>query len=265
MEVFYSNPIDNCHFTIKCIPESNLRQRITDMKIQMVPESRYGWGTDSHGNKYIFGCNPAPHSYFKYRISGDAECMDEAVSLEASENDIILYRHSHGMTLPGTLIKKYHSEITKSIPDFKNLKPFDQAVILMDRLHKDFKYEKNCTCIKTSAEEAMELGRGVCQDYSHIIISLLNLSGCSARYVTGFIIGEGESHAWVEVVSDGKWMGIDPTNNICVGDEHIRVGAGREACECELNRGIMHGNSSQMQRITVSVMEKKSIVSLLKE
>ena len=95
------------------------------------------------------------------------------------------------------------------------------------------------------------------------MISLLNLCGCSARYVTGLIIGEGESHAWVEVADDGKWYGLDPTNNILVEDSHIKIGCGRDATECQINRGIMHGGGKQTQDIFVNVSEISPAQSII--
>lgn len=145
--------------------------------------------------------------------------------------------------------------IRADMPSFDEIKPLDKAKHIMEKLHEHLVYEKGCTGIDTGAEEAFSIGRGVCQDYSHIMISLLNLSGCSARYVTGLIIGEGESHAWVEVADGGKWYGLDPTNNTIVQDSHIKIGSGRDATECQINRGIMHGGGEQTQDIYVNVSE----------
>ena len=58
-----------------------------------------------------------------------------------------------------------------------------------------------------------------------------------------------------EVVDDGKWYGLDPTNNILVQDSHIKIGCGRDATECQINRGIMHGGGEQTQDIYVNVSE----------
>ena len=64
------------------------------------------------------------------------------------------------------------------------------------------------------------LGCGVCQDYSHIMIALCQMSRIPARYVVGMLMGEGLSHAWVEIYDGGAWRGIDPTNHTIVGDQH---------------------------------------------
>ena len=70
----------------------------------------------------------------------------------------------------------------------------------------------------------MKLGKGVCQDYSHILIALCRKYKIPARYVVGMIIGEGATHAWVEVYYDGCWYGLDPTHNKEVDDYFIKIG-----------------------------------------
>ena len=255
MEIRYSSDVSWCCYTIKCIPKDTDRQKISNIKIDMIPETKAEWATDSHGNRYIYGSNEIPHSYFKYHIKGDAECGCATHESVATETEEMIYRHSHGLTDPGERLREYMESIRADMPSFDEIKPLDKAKHIMEKLHEYLVYEKGCTGIDTGAEEAFSIGRGVCQDYSHIMISLLNMSGCSARYVTGLIIGEGESHAWVEVVDDGKWYGLDPTNNILVQDSHIKIGCGRDATECQINRGIMHGGGEQTQDIYVNVSE----------
>jgi len=255
MEINYTEDVDWCCYTIKGIPVDNERQRISRLKIDMTPESRPEWAKDAHGNRYIFGSNDMPHSYFKFHVSGEAECGNASYESKSTESEEMIYRHSHGLTIPGESVKKFYKDATEGHRDFGNKSPYEKAQILMDEVHKYLVYESGCTSVETSAEEALSLGKGVCQDYAHILISLLNLAGCSARYVTGLIIGEGKSHAWVEVASEGKWYGFDPTNNTLVNDSHIKIGMGRDATECQINRGVMHGGGNQTQKINVSVSE----------
>ena len=264
MEIRYSADVSWCCYTIKCIPKDNDRQKISNIKIDMIPETKAEWATDSHGNRYIYGSNEMPHSYFKYHIEGEAECGYTAYESVASKTEEMIYRHSHGLATPGEKLKEYYLEaIRGAMPSFDEMRSLDKAKHIMERLYGYLVYEKGCTDICTGAEEAFSIGRGVCQDYSHIMISLLNLAGCSARYVTGLIIGEGESHAWVEVVDNGKWYGFDPTNNILVQDSHIKIGCGRDATECQINRGIMHGGGQQTQDIYVNVSEISPAQSII--
>ena len=77
------------------------------------------------------------------------------------------------------------------------------------------------------------------------------------RYVTGMMLGEGKSHAWVEVYSDGMWIGMDPTNSQLVDDFYIKIAHGRDYSDCLVNQGIFTGNVTQIQEISVNVEEVK--------
>ena len=104
----------------------------------------------------------------------------------------------------------------------------------------------------------MALGKGVCQDYSHILLSLCRMEGIPCRYVVGMLIGEGASHAWVEICSEGRWIALDPTNNLVVDDQHIKISAGRDYQDCIINQGIFTGQTRQTQQILVSVKETEN-------
>ena len=69
----------------------------------------------------------------------------------------------------------------------------------------------------------------------------------------GFIMGEGESHAWVEAVCDNNYIAFDPTHNTEITDEYIKLGTGRDAADCAINRGVMWGGGKQTQEINVIV------------
>lgn len=125
----------------------------------------------------------------------------------------------------------------------------------MRRLYQDFHYEQGVTDISTTAEEALLLGKGVCQDYSHIMLSLCRMERIPSRYVVGMLMGEGLSHAWVEICSDGHWIALDPTNNLVVDTQHIKISSGRDYQDCIINQGVFTGFASQVQHIQVSVKE----------
>ena len=44
---------------------------------------------------------------------------------------------------------------------------------------------------------------------------------------------------------DGRWFGLDPTNDIAAADKHIRIAVGRDARDCPMNRGIYYGAAAQ--------------------
>lgn len=253
MQIEYSVVVSKCNYTIKCIPESNERQKIENIKIEIFPETSYSEGRDGLGNRQIYGANDTDHTRFTYRITGEATTGLHVFEEAEDPSKTLIFRHPHGLNMPGEKIKEYYRlichELRPGEDDYLN------SLILMNRLFCDFSYKQFVTNTETSAEEAFSLGYGVCQDYAHIFISLLYLAGIPARYVVGLIMGEGASHAWVEILHNGLWYGLDPTNNVPVTSDHIKIGIGRDAKDCMINRGIMHGGGLHTQKIVVNVKE----------
>lgn len=269
MQIDYAEEVSTCSFTIKCIPENNLRQIVEDIKIEVYPDTRFSFGRDGLNNVQIYGLNDIPHKTFRFEISGKARSGLSDYEEEADENLAMIFRHPHGLNVAGTKIREYYDSLYQNgaLKDSRQKyiggkdgsldkeSNYEQALSIMHCLHRDFRYQANVTTVDTTAEEAFGLGCGVCQDYAHIFIALLHLANIPARYVTGLIVGEGASHAWVEILEGNRWIGLDPTNDVKVRDEHIKIGIGRDAGDCMINRGIMHGGGLHTQTIKVNVSE----------
>lgn len=249
MLIEYSVEVSRCNFTIKCFPQDDKRQNIEDVCIDIQPPTSYSWGVDGLGNKQIYGLSGQPHKSFLFRIEGNATTGLEAYEEEENEDNSMIFAHPHGLNRAGKNIKAYHDKLKLGV----ELNNYEKAEAIMHCLFGDYRYQRNVTNVNTSAEEAFSLGRGVCQDYAHIFIALLHMEHITARYVTGLIIGEGASHAWVEVLYNSRWYGFDPTNNCIVDDNYIKIGNGRDAKDCMINRGIMKGGGYHTQKINVSV------------
>jgi len=252
MEIVYSVEVEKCNFTIKCFPHDTLRQRVSNVLVNLSPKSNFQYGVDGLLNKQIYGMNDVPHKRFFFHIEGDADVGLSPYEEEENDNLTMVFKHPHGLNLPGDGIRAYFEKNNEK----REMSAYERAVDLMHKLHHDFTYAPCTTDIKTTAEEAFVQGKGVCQDYAHIFIALMHLAGIPARYVTGLIVGEGASHAWVEILWDGKWFGLDPTNDAVISDEHIKIGVGRDANDCTINRGIMHGGGFHTQTIQVNVTER---------
>lgn len=252
MQIEYSIPVVKCNYTIKCVPRNTLRQEIENIQIKLSPESVYSWGTDGFRNLQIYGANNEPHSSFRFQIEGDAVAglceYEELVDYDQA----MIFAHPHGLNAAGNKIKEFFKEKESEVDS--NI--YESAIRLMRVLYDSFEYQSCTTNVDTSAEEAFAQGHGVCQDYAHIFIAMLHQAKIPARYITGFIIGEGQSHAWVEFLDNGRWYGIDPTNNKMVDDEYIKIGQGRDAKDCMINRGIMHGGGLHTQIVNVNVIDK---------
>ena len=123
-------------------------------------------------------------------------------------------------------------------------------------------YMHGITGVHSTAAEAWEARKGVCQDIAHVTLGALREVGIPARYVSGYLhprpsaeVGvavTGESHAWVEWFA-GEWQGFDPTNNIEIGDRHVLVGRGRDYGDVPPLRGVYAGPFKSHLHVKVTI------------
>lgn len=123
-------------------------------------------------------------------------------------------------------------------------------------------YMHGITGVHSTASEAWDARKGVCQDIAHIALGALREVGIPARYVSGYLhprptaeVGvavTGESHAWVEWFA-GEWQGFDPTNNIEIGDRHVLVGRGRDYGDVPPLRGVYAGPFKSNLNVKVTI------------
>lgn len=264
MELNFTEVVTESHYTIKCLPKDTDMQRISDVNINIIPENSFQNGEDSFGNLTVYGNVLEPHNKFGFHISGNAETNLSNGETVGEDEYTGIYLYPYGLNKAGEEIKDYFEKIA---PDFDAEKlsnsnekelcstNYEKAKILMSHLHEDFTYESGSTNMSTTAEEAFRQRKGVCQDYAHILIALCQLAKIPARYVAGMMVGEGYSHAWVEVLSDGIWYALDPTHACEAKENYIKIGVGRDAEDCMINKGILKGGGMQTQEIRVLVEE----------
>lgn len=130
-----------------------------------------------------------------------------------------------------------------------------KARSIASAVHGHMAYSPGSTSVATTAAQAFELGRGVCQDYAHITLALMREAGIVSRYVCGFIPGEGATHAWVEWFDSGMWLALDPTHDRAVEYGCIKVAHGRDSSDCPVNRGIFTGRALQSNSVSIKVEE----------
>jgi transglutaminase-like putative cysteine protease len=110
-------------------------------------------------------------------------------------------------------------------------------------------YGHGTTDVQTTAAAALAGGRGVCQDYAHIMLALCRAAGVSARYVSGHLIGEGGSHAWVEVLDEAASgrgsvaVGFDPTHDRRTDSRYLAVAVGRDYADVAPTSGTFRGQA----------------------
>ena len=159
-------------------------------------------------------------------------------------------------------ISAYAREIAKPGMTIRQI-----ATAICAAIHKDFVYDPKATTVDTTPREAFKLKRGVCQDFTHVMITALRSLGIPSGYVSGFLRtipppgkerleGADAMHAWVRVWcgSVTGWIELDPTNNIFAGLDHIVVGHGRDYGDVAPVIGVLKSYGSHKTEQAVDVI-----------
>jgi len=139
--------------------------------------------------------------------------------------------------------------------------PLQNAIAFSEYVYTNFTYQKGITSVETKTEDVLNLKAGVCQDFAHILTIFLRMFEIPSRYVSGYICpkdkemrGEGATHAWVEAyIPNYGWLGLDPTNNCIVNDQHVRLATGRNFTDCTPVKGTYKGSGEHTLEVSVEI------------
>jgi transglutaminase-like putative cysteine protease len=148
---------------------------------------------------------------------------------------------------------------------FRPGRPIGESVIeLMHRVFSDFTYKSGSTSVSTRVGELLERRTGVCQDFTHVMVSSLRSLGLAGRYVSGYlatrpppgkprVFGADASHAWVGCwIPQAGWLYLDPTNDRLADESHATVAWGRDYADVTPVKGVIFTESKRSQ-MSVSV------------
>ena len=135
-----------------------------------------------------------------------------------------------------------------------------------DWVYQSMTYQDGATSVRTTAAEALRLGHGVCQDYAHLMLALCRCCGLPARYVSGHMVGQGGTHAWVEVIlptRDGTGDAIahafDPTHASRGGLNYVTIAVGGDYLDVAPTSGTyqapVRGRLMARKRVTLTDLE----------
>lgn len=233
-------------FKLRCVPCLNVCQNITSQQLQVTPVDKLKCDTDIWGNPIQYGSILDTHDSFMFASSGIVEITPYALPANEAED---IFSIPSALTVMSPEMLKFCWNIPQELPKL------ELALFLSNKIHDYMFYTPGTTNTNTTAMQSFLSRKGVCQDYSHILISLCRNIGIPARYVNGLMQGTGETHAWVEVYDGKEWRAIDPTNNQLIEYGYIKIAHGRDAADCPVNRGVFTGKTKQANEIRVLVEE----------
>jgi transglutaminase-like putative cysteine protease len=267
----FSGSVTEHNFLLRCIPADAPEQSILSYTLTVYPDGAASLGRDSFGNVVRAGRVVEAHDSFRYTLQGMAYRDD---SLRVPEEAAPFYRYASPLTQVTPELEAFYESVVKDADcgvmqaqsqdggqvqgasgGFSAMNALEKARILCGKVYEHFTYTPGETNVMTTAGEAFADGKGVCQDYAHVLITLCRMAGMPARYVSGLFVGEGASHAWTEVWMDGLWYGIDPTHNCPADEKYLKLCIGRDYSDCPLERGVFSGWAEQTQKVFTKVTD----------
>ncbi|MBX2806434.1 MAG: transglutaminase family protein [Hyphomicrobiales bacterium] len=275
----YTAPVAQAHHLVHLAPRPHERQRVMHQSIVFSPKpaSRSDF-TDYFGNPASAVAIENSHSELLIHSTSVVEVNAPlALDLAASTPwDKLAFDLAPPRWIPDQdaaqyLMPSHHTAITHELiafaePSFAAGRPvLECARDLTHRIFTEFAYDGAATDIATTTDELLNIRRGVCQDFAHLLIAAMRAFGLPARYVSGYLltyppegkerlIGADASHAWASVWSPGiGWVDFDPTNDIIPLDEHITIAYGRDFHDVSPVTGVLLGGGAHQVDVAVDV------------
>lgn len=260
----YPEPIRDLHHRLVVIPPERFGdQRRLRHKVSVAPdEVRLENRLDRFGNVVVDAVAPRVSSAIKFAVK-------VAVERRAAEPnrlpdgwlaDGYLLEPSR-LTAADDRLRREADELAASTPWGLEL-----AGRINDWVHQAMKYGLGATGVRTTAAEALAHGVGVCQDYAHVMLAICRACGLPSRYVSGHLLGQGGTHAWVEVVlptNDGTGDAIawpfDPTQASRGGLGYVTIAVGSDYLDVAPTSGTylssLMGRLVTRKRVTLTQLE----------
>lgn len=277
----YSRPIWQSLMEVRMHPRNEGGQRCYTFQLSVSPRARIFFYADHLSN--LVHHFDVPERHQQLTIIADALVDVEAPpplpdSLEANawdQLDRLVQTEDHWEMLDGSYFARTSPELEAFARDYNLDKrngrdPIELLLSMNSTLFEAFAYVKKSTSVDSPIEDALRARQGVCQDFAHIMIALLRNLRIPARYVSGYLHHsfqhadrsvDGATHAWIEAMLPGLgWIGLDPTNNLIVGDRHIRTALGRDYADVPPTMGTMKGSADTELQVRVRVSPSDAVL-----
>jgi transglutaminase-like putative cysteine protease len=234
----YSEPVTNlCQRLVVVPPRRHGHQHRVDWSVDIrgAEATVVRTGRDSFGNVRIEIAAPNVRSWVEFAVRTTIAFRESGAAPRVRADK--RYLRPTKLTAPDDPIALLATGCDRNEPE-----------AICTEVHRALTYEFGVTDVHTSAAEALSARKGVCQDYAHLMVAACRVVGLPARYVSGHLLGEGGSHAWVEVLrrcpgDPDTWTaeGWDPTNCRRTDDSYITIATGRDYSDVAPMSGTFDG------------------------
>ena len=261
----YAARIRESVLELRVTPRSDKNQTLRAFGMQVGPEVPVFSHRDWNDNQVHHFTVAAFHDRVVIAASANVETHPQTVDLSACTDKLPLaglnHRFHDFLGFQGPIERDARLvRFAEEAGAFRLMHAGEAAHFVMHRLSERLAYKKGVTSSATTVSGALDLGQGVCQDFSHAALALLRILGIPARYTSGYLYRESqaelETHSWCEAfLPSVGWVGLDTTHRQLAGEGHVAVAVGRSYADVPPNRGVYRGEADET--ITVSVKIKK--------
>ncbi len=281
----YSNPVSESMMETRMHPRSDQNQRCLTFHLSVSPRCRVFSYRDHLANQIHHFDIPGPHGQLVIVAESLVE-VQPAPQIPAflapdawAELDSMIEQGDYWeMLFPSEFATP--TPALDALAEELDIRRRDDPLMVLhqlnEQIYKHFGYKPKSTKVDSPIDLALTTRAGVCQDFAHIMITLVRSKlRIPCRYVSGYLFhGESDhdrsvhsaTHAWIEaLVPQLGWVGFDPTNWLVAGDRHIRTAIGRDYADVPPTHGIFRGRADSELTVAVRVTPSQGTPSLDQE
>jgi transglutaminase-like putative cysteine protease len=255
----YAQPAAYTVQSLRLTPSSFEGQRVLDWRVQVAGARPGLQFRDGFGNLVHLVTVNGRHEELEIEASGRVETKDcnGVVSGLVKGAPPRVFLRETPQTKPDAAIR----DLAAGVGGTDTL---DKLHALLGTVRERVDYVSGSTDTHTGAAEALADGKGVCQDHAHIFISAARTLAIPARYVTGYLLLEGQQtadahHAWAEAWVEGLgWVGFDVANRVCPTESYVRLACGLDAGFAAPVVGSRRGGEAESLDVTVIVEQQQA-------
>ena len=225
---------------LRLTPHSTARQQILSWELELPGEATCT--TDGYGNILHVLSLESPHEGILIRAHVEI-CDDAPEDEESSLISPLSYLRPTPLTRPTPALQDLAKACLPEAPTLADLQS------LMARIMVLMPYQPGSTDATFSADEALASGSGVSQDHTHVFLTCCRHAGLPARYVSGYLYSQDNSHvamhAWAEVWIEERWHTFDVTNLTSSTSEHLKLAVGMDYLDACPVRGVRYGGGCE--------------------
>ena len=254
----YAEPAQYALQQLRIRPHSSPRQEVLSWQVELTGAHLQAQFTDQHGNLVDLVEFEPGAAQIGVVVRGEVETADTSgiAGPHVQTMPLWFYLRQTALTAPGP-------QVAALIADMRDAGPSDLSALheLSGRIGKQVSYLPGETSVHTTAEQALKLGSGVCQDHTHVFLSAARSLGFPARYVSGYLmmndrIDQDATHAWAEAHVDGLgWVGFDISNAISPDERYVQVARGLDYRGAAPTAGFVVGGRQEDLVVSVQVQQ----------